>query len=121
MEADSQCEEQEYAQLLETDAAHVDVYSKHWKLRVVRNTCNRCARELHDKGKDVEEDEDKAETPCLDFEDGAGWSEVVYHPSHDHVSVRVCPDGCNLGNIVSLSVIWTMQRSHTIIRINQSE
>ena len=97
MEFDGCGKEEEDSELLQADAAHVDVDAGHDLARGdVRSTGDCRSASLNEECEDVIEDEEQTEAPCVNFEYRGCFGKVIYHSTHDHVGVCVGPDRSNL-------------------------
>ena len=93
MEARREVAEEEDEELLQADAALVDVQPEQdLRGRHVVARSGRGAAGLDQKGEDVEQDEVEAKAPGFDFEESGGRMVVVDHAAEDHVDEGVGPE-----------------------------
>ena len=93
MEFDDEDGEDEDEELLDADAAHVDVdAAQDLVVAEVGLRGRGGAEELNEEGEDVEQDEVDAETPGLDLGQTGVRGEVEDHAAEDHVDVGVDPE-----------------------------
>lgn len=80
-------------ELLDPDAAHVDVdAAEDFVVAEIRLRGRGGAVELDEEGEDVEQDEVEAEAPGLDLGEAGVRGEVEDHAAEDHVDVGVDPE-----------------------------
>ena len=93
MEFDDEDGEDEDEELLDADAAHVDVDApQDLVVAEIGLRGGGGAEELDEEGEDVEQDKVDAETPGLDLGQAGVRGEVEDHAAEDHVDVGVDPE-----------------------------
>ena len=93
VELDDQAGEDEHEELLDADAAHVDVdAAQDLVIGEVRFRGRGRPEQLHQEGENVQQHEVEPEAPGFDLREPRVRSEVEDHAPEDHVDVRVDPE-----------------------------